>query len=215
MNREIIKGNCMEVYLPYSRLLLTDIPYEEVNRSDNGLRNLNKENADIKTFEIKDFLNRVYDTSDIFVIFCGQNQLSEIFNYFNEKQKKKLGTVRQLVWCKTNPSPMNGEYIYLSGVENAVWFKKKGTGFMNTKCKKNYFTHSTGSSKFHPTEKNHKLLQEIILDNTKEGDLVVDTCMGSGSTGIVALQNGRKFYGVELNDEYYRIAESRLIETKK
>ena len=205
----------MEVYLPYSRLLLTDIPYEEVNRSDNGLRNLNKENADIKTFEIKDFLNRVYDTSDIFVIFCGQNQLSEIFNYFNEKQKKKLGTVRQLVWCKTNPSPMNGEYIYLSGVENAVWFKKKGTGFMNTKCKKNYFTHSTGSSKFHPTEKNHKLLQEIILDNTKEGDLVVDTCMGSGSTGIVALQNGRKFYGVELNDEYYRIAESRLIETKK
>lgn len=54
--------------------------------------------------------------------------ISEIFNYFNDKQKDKKGTVRQLVWCKTNPSPMNGEYLYLSGIENAVWFKKKGYG---------------------------------------------------------------------------------------
>lgn len=214
MNKyKLIKGNCISEYIPHSRLLLTDIPYEEVNRSDNGLRNLNKEKADDKTFEIQEFLDTIYSTSDIFIIFCGQNQLSEIFTYFNEKQKKKLGTVRQLVWCKTNPSPMNGEYIYLSGTENAVWFKKKGTGKMNNKCKKNYFTHATGSSKFHPTEKNHKLLQELILDNTQEGDLVVDTCMGSGSTGIVALQNGRQFYGIELDEDYYKIAQTRISES--
>ncbi len=203
--------NCMQVNLPKSRLLLTDIPYEEVNRNDNGLRNLNKENADVKTFEIQDFLNHIYESSEIFVIFCGQNQLSEIFNYFNEKQKKKLGTVRQLVWTKTNPSPMNGEYIYLSAVENAVWFKKKGTGMMNNKCKKNYFSHSTGSSKYHPTEKNHKLLEEIILDNTNENDLVVDTCMGSGSTGLMCKKTNRRFYGIELDEKYFEIAQNRLI----
>ena len=33
-----------------------------------------------------------------------------------------------MIWAKSNPSPMNGEYIYLSGTENAVWFKKSGTG---------------------------------------------------------------------------------------
>ena len=52
----------------------------------------------------------------------------------DEKKKKKLGTVRHLVWEKTNPSPMNGQYIYLSGIENAVWFKKKGATF-NAHCK--------------------------------------------------------------------------------
>ena len=206
----LILGNCLEKEIPKCRLLLTDIPYEEVNRKSNGLRKLDKENADKKTFEIEEFLNHIYNSFDICIIFCGQNQLSEVFTYFNELQKKKKGTVRQLVWCKSNPSPMNGEYIYLSGVENAVWFKKTGTGKMNNKCKKNYFIHSTGSSKYHPTEKNHKLLEELILDNTNENDLVVDTCMGSGSTGIVAIKNKRHFYGIELDERYFETAKERI-----
>ena len=115
-----------------------------------------------------------------------------------------------MVWCKSNPSPMNGEYVYLSGTENAVWFKKKGTGKMNCKCKKNYFVHSTGSSKYHPTEKNHKLLEELILDNTNENDLIIDCCMGSGSTGIVALQSNRDFIGIELDEKYFNIAKERI-----
>lgn len=214
---DLRQGNCLELMkdIPKQRMLLTDIPYEEVNRKDNGLRNLNKEKADIKTFEIKDFLNIIYDKADIFIIFCGQNQISEIFNYFNKKQKNGKGTVRQLVWCKSNPSPMNGEYVYLSGTENAVWFKKKGTGKMNCKCKKNYFIHPTGSSKFHPTEKNHKLLEELILDNTNENDTIIDCCMGSGSTGIVALQNNRNFIGIELDEKYFEIAKKRIEETEE
>lgn len=213
----LLKGNCLELMkdIPKQRMLLTDIPYEEVNRKDNGLRNLNKEKADIKTFEIKDFLNIIYDKADIFIIFCGQNQISEIFNYFNEKQKNGKGTVRQLVWCKSNPSPMNGEYVYLSGTENAVWFKKKGTGKMNCKCKKNYFIHPTGSSKFHPTEKNHKLLEELILDNTNENDTIIDCCMGSGSTGIVAIKNNRNFIGIELDENYFNIAKERIEKVDK
>ena len=43
MEIEVINGDCLKQYIPKCRLLLTDIPYEEVNRSDNGLRNLNKE----------------------------------------------------------------------------------------------------------------------------------------------------------------------------
>lgn len=209
---DLSNEDCMKVDLPKCRLLLTDIPYEEVNRGSNGLRNLNKEKADEKTFEINEFLNHIYESFDICIIFCGQNQMSEIFTYFNEKQKIGKGTVRQLVWCKSNPSPMNGEYIYLSGTENAIWFKKKGTGKLNSKCKKNFFIHSTGSSKYHPTEKNHKLLEELILDNTNENDLVVDTCMGSGSTGIVAIKNNRNFFGVELDENYFNIAKKRIEE---
>lgn len=209
---DLKKGDCMELMkdMPNCRLLLTDIPYEEVNRADNGLRNLNKDKADDKTFELADFLLAIYDKADIFVIFCGNEQYSTIYKFFAEKQTAKKGTVRQLIWAKSNPSPMNGEYIYLSGTENAVWFKKSKTGKMNCKCKKNFFIHPTGSSKYHPTEKNHKLLEEIITDNTSENDLVIDCCMGSGSTGIVCVNTNRNFIGMELDNTYFEIAKKRI-----
>lgn len=67
-----------------------------------------------------------------------------------------------MVWQKTNPSPMNGQYIYLSGIEDAIWFKNKGSVF-NARCKNTVFKHPCGRSKLHPTEKNHNLIKELIL----------------------------------------------------
>lgn len=115
-----------------------------------------------------------------------------------------------MVWQKSNPSPMNGQYIYLSGVEFGVWFKKSGAKVFNAHCKNSVFKYPNGSSKFHPTEKNHELLKDLIFDNTNENDLIFDPCMGSGSTGVVALENGRNFIGIELDENYYNITQSRL-----
>ena len=191
-------------------LTLTDIPYGVVNRDSNGLRNLNKEEADVMTFDLSDFLSEVYRvTSGTIIIFCSKEQISEIYKFFDEKQKKKLGTVRHLVWEKTNPSPMNGQYIYLSGIENAVWFKKKGATF-NAYCKNPVFRYACGRSKLHPTEKNHDLLKELILDNSNERDIVFDPCAGSGSHLLVAKENNRQWLGVELNREYFNIASERV-----
>ena len=193
-------------------LVLTDIPYGECNRNDNGLRNLNKENADIETFNLQEFLIEVYRvTKGTIVVFCGQHQFSEIKNFFQEKQDKNKGTVRQLVWRKTNPSPMNGKHIYLSGIENAVWFKKRG-GVFNANCKNTVFDYPCGRSKLHPTEKNHDLLKELIFDNSNEGDIVFDPCMGSGSHGLVAVENNRRFIGIELDEGYFNIAKKRIEE---
>ena len=219
MNKNMIKllqGDCMELMnnIPNESidLVLTDIPYDEVNRKDNGLRKLDKENADILTFDLINFLEQLYDKAkSTIIIFCGKEQVSIIHSYFNEKQKKGKGTVRQLIWEKSNPSPMNGQHIYLSGVENAIWFKKRG-GTFNAHCKNTVFKYPIGRSKLHPTEKNHLLLQELILDNSNENDLILDPCMGSGSTGVVALQNNRNFLGIELNQNYFEIAKNRLEE---
>jgi phosphoribosyl 1,2-cyclic phosphodiesterase len=73
---------------------------------------------------------------------------------------------------------MNGEYVYLNGTENAVWFKKKGTGKLNSKCKRNVIIAPTGSSKFHPTEKNHKLLKNhdmYIMESNHDIELLMDS----------------------------------------
>ena len=108
-----------------------------------------------------------------------------------------------------NPSPMNGNYIYLSGTENAIWFKKHG-GTFNAHCKSNVFKYPCGRSKLHPTEKNHGLLKELILDNSNEGDLVFDPCAGSGSHLLVAKENNRNFLGTELDTNYYNLAKERI-----
>ena len=211
---KLLQGDCMELMnnIPNESidLVLTDIPYNVVNREDNGLRKLDKENADILTFDLINFLEQLYDKAkSTIIIFCGKEQVSIIHSYFNDKQKKGKGTVRQLIWEKSNPSPMNGQHIYLSGVENAIWFKKRG-GTFNAYCKNTVFKYPIGRSKLHPTEKNHLLLQELILDNSNENDLILDPCMGSGSTGVVALQNNRNFLGIELNQNYFEIAKNRL-----
>lgn len=186
---------------------LTDIPYNAVSRDSNGLRNLNKEAADILTFDLDEFLKDVYRvTKNSIVIFCGKEQFSTIYSFFANQH----GTVRPIIYEKTNPSPMNGQYVYLSGVEMAVWFKKKGAKTFNAHCKNTVFKYPNGSSKLHPTEKNHNLLADLILDNTNENNIVFDPCMGSGSTGVVCMNTGRNFIGIEKDEKYFEIAKERL-----
>lgn len=208
----IFNTNCIDFMQNMKKdlvqLTLTDIPYDGVNRKSNGLRNLDKKEADILNFDLSVFLDNIYRvTESTIIIFCGAGQISEIYKYFLEKQ----GTVRQLVWKKTNPSPMNGKHIYLSGIENAVWFKKRG-GTFNAHCKNTVFEYSCGRSKIHPTEKNHKLIKELILDNSNEGDIVFDPCAGSGSHCLVAKQNNREYLGCELVEKWANMANKRLEE---
>lgn len=55
-----------------------------------------------------------------------------------------------------------------------------------------------------------KLVEPCILAGSKEGDVVLDPFMGSGTTGVVALRHGRQFIGIDLNPEYVQIAGSRI-----
>ena len=207
MKTKLINSDCIKVMksmLPESVVFtLTDIPYDAVNRDSNGLRNLDKKEADIITFDLNEFLEEVYRiTSNSIVIFCGKEQFSGIYEYFASKK----GTVRPIIWEKSNPSPMNGQYIYLSGVELAVWFKKGGAKTFNAHCKNTVFKYPNGRSKLHPTEKNHELLKQLILDNSNEDDLIFDPCMGSGSHLFVAKNLNRKYLGFEINKDCFSIA---------
>ena len=70
-------------------------------------------------------------------------------------------------------------------------------------------------NKLHPTQKPVELLEYLIKTYTNEGDIVLDCCMGSGSTGVACQNTGRDFIGIELNEEYFEIAEERLKENDK
>ena len=62
----------------------------------------------------------------------------------------------------------------------------------------------------HPTQKSVSACEYFIKTYTDEGDLVLDNCMGSGTTGIACLNTNRSFIGIELNNDYYEIATKRV-----
>ena len=186
---------------------LTDIPYNAVNRKSNGLRNLDKEDADILNFDLNTFLEEIFRvTKNSICIFCGKEEFSGIYAYFATKK----GTVRPIIWEKTNPSPMNGQYVYESGVEMAVWFKKSGASVFNAFCKNTVFRYPNGKRNIHPTQKNPQLFQELILDNSIEGGIIFDPCIGSGTTAIAAIETNRNFIGFEINEIYFEKANERI-----
>ena len=71
------------------------------------------------------------------------------------------------------------------------------------------------SKALHQTEKPVDLLEYLIRTYSNKGDVVLDNCMGSGSTGVACVNTDRRFIGIELNDEYYHIADNRIYETYK
>ena len=72
------------------------------------------------------------------------------------------------------------------------------------------FTRKHSSKMLHPTEKPVELLEYLIKTYSNENDVILDNCMGSGSTGVAALNINRKFIGMELDENYFNIAKERI-----
>jgi DNA modification methylase len=187
-------------------LVVTDIPYGEVNRTSNDLRKLDKGAADVVTFDLDAFVTEcVRVCKGSIYIFCGIGQVSTIRA---KLVQLKLST-RLCIWEKTNPSPMNGDKLWLSGIECCVYGKFPKATF-NQHCKNSVFRFPCGRNKIHPTQKPLPLISYLIESSSNEGDTVFDPCMGSGTTGEACLKLNRKFIGCELNTTYYLAAKERI-----
>ena len=206
----IINADCMKVMgcmLDNSvDLTVTDIPYSEVNRKSNGLRNLDKGKADIVTFDLVDLVDELCRiTKGSIYMFCGIGQVSEIRKQMiNNKMSTRL-----CIWEKTNPSPMNGDKIWLSGIECCVYGKFPKATF-NEHCKNTVFRVPCGRNKIHPTQKPLELIERLVLASSNEGDLVFDPFMGSGTTAVAGKKNNRNYFGCELDVGFYGLAVERV-----
>ena len=78
------------------------------------------------------------------------------------------------------------------------------------KYKSNILKYKKDYNGHHPTQKPVLLLEDLIKTFSNENDLVVDLTMGSGSTGVACKNTNRDFTGIEMNDEYFKIAEQRI-----
>lgn len=74
---------------------------------------------------------------------------------------------------------------------------------------------SIRKGRLHETEKPVALLEYLIKTYTNENDIVLDNCMGSGSTGVACVNTNRNFIGIELDENYFNIAKERIYEQRK
>lgn len=104
------------------------------------------------------------------------------------------------------------EFVELKQIDNE--FKKKFASTFNLwegkKYKSNILKYKKDYDGHHPTQKPVLLLEDLIKTFSNENDLVVDFTMGSGSTGVACLNTNRNFIGIEMNDDYFNIAEQRI-----
>ncbi|MEL3959425.1 site-specific DNA-methyltransferase [Caldifermentibacillus hisashii] len=187
-------------------LILTDIPYGEVSKNGEErakykgqLRKIDKENADILTFDLDEFLNECSRVANGGIyIFCGIEQVSYIYSYFN---KHTDFMVRQCAWKKTNPSPVNGQHMWLSSMENCIFAKRRKTKFY-AHCKSAVWDYPVGRSKIHPTQKPVELFKYLVQASSDEGDTVLDPCIGSGTTAVACQELNRNWIGFEVDGRY-------------
>lgn len=209
----ILLGDAMHVLasLPSSSvpLILTDIPYGVVNRDSAGIRIFDKKDADeVENFTIGDLvceLDRV--SSGSIYVFCSTEQVSDLRASFAGRGL----TTRLGIWEKTNPSPVNGQHMWLSGIETCVFARKKGAAF-NLHCKNTVWRFPNGRSKRHPTEKPLKLFEYLITASSRSGDMVLDPFAGSGTTAEAALRTGRRFLCVDKSPHYVEVMKDRMVE---
>lgn len=77
------------------------------------------------------------------------------------------------------------------------------------------FSTDTQNSSLHPTQKPVALIEYLIKTYTNDGELVFDSCMGSGTTGVACINTNRRFIGIELDNNYFEIAKNRISEVEQ
>ena len=125
---------------------------------------------------------------------------------------------RSMIWIKPNAKPnLNGDgpgkahemiQAYWSGIGRTKWNGGGKAGlFIHSRA------HTQGrTTRVHPTEKPVALMKELVRLFTNPGDVILDPFMGSGSTGVAAIELGRRFVGIEKDPVYYETATQRISE---
>ena len=205
--------------------IITDPPYNiskdnNFNTMKNPRVGVDFGNWDRGKFDLYSWVpnySKLLNKNGSMIIFCSYRFISYIIDAL-ESEEADMVVKDIIVWQKSNPMPRNINRRYVQDMEFAIWaVKKKAKWIFNKPDDKPYLramfttTVVSGGEKLgHPTQKSLQLMEDIVTIHTNPGDLILDPFMGSGSTGVAALKNGRRFLGIEFEKEYFEMAKKRL-----
>lgn len=223
----LIEGDCLDVLPALGRVdhVFADPPYEAeahtpVRRTHSSIKSGVAAELDFAaiTTEQRDAVPAFCQTmcAGWSVFFC---QVEAVPAWRDSIERADGKYKRAMAWVKPDASPQFNGQGPAQGYECAVaaWWGA-GHASWNAGGKRGVYTHCVnGSSRHgaHPTEKPVSLMRELLGDFTNQGQTILDPFMGSGTTGVAALQLGRRFIGIELDPGYFDIACKRVREAWK
>lgn len=137
--------------------------------------------------------------------FCSFHKIDA----FKRELEKHFKIKNLLVWEKDNHSTGDLKGDFAPKVE-FCWFVHKGRAFIRGKREPNIFRFARTKNALHPTQKPVDLMEYLIGKFSDEGHTILDPFMGSGTTGVAAINTGRRFIGIERDQTYYTTAAGRI-----
>lgn len=187
--------------------IITDPPYF-IGMTHNGKKGNYNDLIIMKPFFDSLFseFSRVIKENGKVYIFCDWRT----YAFYYPLLLKHISVRNMLVWDKI--SGPGSSYAF---THELILFAEKDTPYMKGS---NIFripgfsaeAKKTNGEMLHPTQKPVEVIEKLITDSTKEGDLVLDCFMGSGTTAVAAKKLNRNFIGFEIQEKYITISENRL-----
>jgi len=228
-NATLYLGDCLQVMKSLGKVdhIICDPPYEaSLHASKNSLRGRIRLDGgpDLQglDFDAIDAIRApfVEASSAIcegwFIAFC---TVEGTWPWAQEINASPMKYKRACIWVKPDSTPQLNGQGPAQGAECFVcaW---AGSGYAkwNAGGKRGVYRHLVNNPErhgAHRTEKPRRLMAEILGDFTNEGQTILDPFMGSGTTGVAAVQMGRKFIGIEREQKYFDIACKRIEDAQR
>lgn len=217
--------NCIDVFKRIKDesvdLICTDPPYRMTSRGGTGnmggmlLKNIVNSGKvfnhnDIKPIEYASEFYRVLKQETHCYVMTNHINLVEMITTF---ESVGFHFIKCLIWDKQSKI---SSFLYMNQYEYILFFSKGGYRMINN-CGTsdilsipNKKTKGADGNNIHDTEKPIELMKILVENSTNIGETVLDPFMGVGSTGIASKQLNRNFMGCEIDEHYFKIAESRI-----
>ena len=218
---KLYNGDCLEIMklIPDKSIdaIITDPPYKIIQggctnkavrfkgATKDGLKNGKLfKNNDIKFSDWLDDSFRVLKDGSHCIVMTNDRNLEQLLT---DSRNAKFKLLNILVWKKSKHSPNR---YYMKNAEFLVLLRKGKAKNINDMGTKQVLEFNNVKTKTHPTEKPVALLTKLIENSTNENEIVLDLFMGTGSTGVACCNTNRDFIGIELDKDYFKIAEQRI-----
>lgn len=215
---DLRQGDCLELMrqIPDGSvdLILTDPPYgmslkpQRVSGKFHGKQIINDDGLSWVT-EFFEQCFRVAKNNTASMFFCNHFCVAE----FIQAAKQAGYNIKNLIVWNKNAFGMGGNW---RPCHELVLICTKGRFVTHSNSLRTIidFKRVHHTKAMHPTEKPVDLLEHLISAPDYDPSVILDPFMGSASTGVAAIKTGRKFIGIELDPDYFAIAEKRIAEAQ-
>lgn len=218
LDKNLILGDCLQelAKLPDNSVdcVVTDPPYgidyqsnfRQATPQFDKLKNDKSEAFELLDKSLELVEKKLKNNSHLYIFTSWK-----VYPEFRDIVQKYFTIKNVLIWVKSGGAIGDLDADYMDKYEMII-YASKGRRFLNGTRETNilYYDRPASSKYNHPTEKPLNILEYLISKSSNEGELILDPFMGSGSTCVAAKNKNRKYIGIELDPQWFNVAQERI-----